>query len=95
MLNSKKIKPPNSLHLRPYNAQCVLNIQGTAKVLNISCLHLIKLLASGDIAYSMTGSHCNIELKNIMVYKELMKTNRRNFLDFLVQESQELNLGYI
>jgi len=25
MLNSKKAKPYNSLHLRPYNAQCGLN----------------------------------------------------------------------
>ena len=72
----------------------MLSTQQAADILNISRPYLVKLLEAGEIPYTKAGTHRRIELKHVLEYKERLKTNRHKNLDYLAQQSQNLNLGY-
>jgi excisionase family DNA binding protein len=71
-----------------------LSTQQAADMLNVSRPHLIKLLEKGIIPYKKVGSHRRIVLKDLLVYEDKQKKNRKNQLNFLTRQAQELNLGY-
>lgn len=72
----------------------VLSTQQAADILNVSRPYFVKLLEEEQIPYSKAGTHRRVELKDILAFKKKMKTKRRKNLDFLSQQSQNLNLGY-
>jgi len=72
----------------------VISTQQAADILNISRPHLVKLLEDGKIPFKKVGTHRRIELKNIVLYENKLKKNRKEKLNFLVKQAQELNLGY-
>jgi excisionase family DNA binding protein len=71
-----------------------LTTQQAADILHISRPHLIKLLSEGKILYKKTGTHRRIELKNLIAYESKLKQTRKEKLNFLARQAQELNLGY-
>lgn len=71
-----------------------LSTQQAADMLNVSRPHLIKLLEQRKIPYKKVGSHRRIVLKDLLVYEDMQKKNRKNQLNFLTRQAQELNLGY-
>lgn len=75
-------------------ADSELSTQQVAEILNASRPHVVKLLEEGKIAYKKVGSHRRVKLNDLLLYQAKLKKERRNVLDFLTQEAQELNLGY-
>lgn len=81
-----------SITLIPSDAE--VSTQQAADMLNISRPHLVKLLEEGEIAFKKVGTHRRIELKHLVAYDKKLKENRKEKLDFLAKQAQELNLGY-
>lgn len=88
----KNMAKGKSLTLIPSDSQ--VSTQQAADLLNVSRPHLVKLLEEGEIPFTKVGTHRRIELKDILKYDEKLKKNRKEQLDFLTKQAQELNLGY-
>jgi excisionase family DNA binding protein len=81
-----------SITLIPSDAE--VSTQQAADMLNVSRPHLVKLLEGGEIPFKKVGAHRRIALRHLMDYEKKLKENRREKLDFLTEQAQELNLGY-
>lgn len=88
----KNMAEGKSLTLIPSATE--VSTQQAADLLHVSRPHLVKLLEEGQIPFKKVGSHRRIELKDILAYEEEQKKNRKDQLDFLSRQAQELNLGY-
>ncbi len=71
-----------------------MSTQQAANMLNVSRPHIVKLLEEKVIPFKKVGTHRRIELKHLIEYEKKLKQNRKQNLDFLAQQAQELNLGY-
>jgi excisionase family DNA binding protein len=82
----------NAVTLIPIHAE--LTTQEAADLLNISRPFLIKLLESGELPYHRVGRHRRVYFKDVMKYKQQIDSQRMQVLDQLVDQAQELNMGY-
>ncbi|WP_370698253.1 excisionase family DNA-binding protein [Fibrella musci] len=71
-----------------------ISTQQAADLLNVSRPHVVKLLEEGAIPFKKVGSHRRLLLEDVLVYATKQKTSRKEQLQFLAQQAQELNLGY-
>ena len=62
-----------------------LTTQDAADFLNVSRPYFIKLIESGAIPYTKTGTHRRILLRDVHAYKKVRDTERRAILDQLAQ----------
>ena len=81
-----------SITLIPSNAE--IGTQQAADMLHVSRPHFVKLLEEGKIPFTKVGAHRRIELKHLMEYQSQLKDTRKEQLDFLAKQAQELNMGY-
>jgi len=81
-----------SITLLPSDAE--VSTQQAAEMLNVSRPYLVKLLEEGQIPFNKVGSHRRIALQDIVAYRNKLKENRAEKLDFLAKQAQDLNLGY-
>lgn len=72
----------------------VLDIQQAADILNVSRPHVVKLMEGGAIPFKKVGSHRRVLLDDVLVNANQQKEARKEQLQFLAQQAQELNLGY-
>ena len=73
-----------------YNRE--LTTQQAANILNVSRPFLVKLLDEGAIPYIKVGSHRRIQLKDLIIYKEQRKVQRRQLLKQLIEMTEEAGL---
>ncbi len=59
-------------------------------MLNVSRPYLIKLLGQGKLPYMMVGTHRRVKFEDLRKYKQQRDIKRRQLLDELIAESQEL-----
>lgn len=71
-----------------------LTTQQAADLLNVSRPHLVKLLDSGKIPFRKVGSHRKVTVKAIKKYEEELRRKRKEALQFLVDQAQEMGLGF-
>jgi len=71
-----------------------IGTQEAANFLEVSRLHVVRLLERGEIPYSKVGTHRRIKVGDLVAYQKKMNSARRKQLNFLARQAQELNLGY-
>jgi len=71
-----------------------LSTQEAADFLKVSRPHLVKLLETGKIPYKKVGVHRRVLVEDVKNYNAALQKTRKESLDFLVKQAQELGLGY-
>lgn len=67
----------------------VLSTQEAANALGVSRPTLVKLLESGEIAFTQPRRHRRIQLKDLRDYQENIRRRRREELDAMTREAAE------
>lgn len=86
----KTMRRGQAVTLAPVSQQ--LTTQQSADLLGISRPTLIKLLTQGKIPFETPGRHRRIRLSDVLAFQELRRSEQREILKELAQESQELGL---
>jgi excisionase family DNA binding protein len=68
--------------------------QEAAMFLNVSRPYLVRLLDEGKIPFHKVGTHRRIRFEDVVAYKEARRQSSRKALQELVDQAQELDLGY-
>jgi excisionase family DNA binding protein len=85
-----EIASGNGVRLLPVRRE--LTTHEAAELLNVSRTYLIGILEKGLIHYRMVGSHRRIALTDLLAYKEKTDAHRKEALDAIAAEAQELKL---
>lgn len=71
-----------------------LTTQQAADMLNVSRPYLIGLLEDGALPHHKTGTHRRVLLRDLQVYQQARMIETRAALRELVEQAQELGMGY-
>ena len=80
----------NAVRVLPVYAE--LTTQQAAEILGVSRPYLVGLLEEGQVPFRKVGSHRRVRLDDLLVYKDKRDRGRRDALNRLTAESQELGL---
>lgn len=69
-----------------------LTTQQAADLLNVSRPHLVAVLEGGEIPHHKVGTHRRIYLRDLLTYKESRDRKRRETLQALVDDAQDLGI---
>lgn len=82
----------NAVTFIPIHAE--LTTQQAADVLNVSRPFLIKLIEEGVLEHRKVGTHRRIRYDDLMTYKHDIDNKRLKALEELVNQAQDLDMGY-
>jgi excisionase family DNA binding protein len=76
-----------AISIAPLNT--MLTTQEAADLLNISRPTLVRLLAEGEIPYTMRGRHRRVLLRDVLDYQERTRSERRRALDEMAADAED------
>lgn len=82
----------NSVQVMPVHAE--LTTQEAANLLNVSRPYVVKLISIGSLPARKVGSHRRIRVQDLLAFKARDDRERREQLNALTREAQDLGLGY-
>ncbi|WP_406873317.1 helix-turn-helix domain-containing protein [Aminobacter sp. P9b] len=82
----------NAVTLIPLHAE--LTTRQAADFLNVSRPHVVKLLDQKKIPFHKVGTHRRIYFTDLEAFKETHEVGRRQALDEIAAEAQEMGMGY-
>lgn len=68
--------------------------QEAAMFLNVSRPYLVRLLDEGKMPFHKVGTHRRIKFEDVVVYRDRRQKASHDALQELVDQAQELDLGY-
>lgn len=71
-----------------------LTTQESANILEVSHPYLVELLESGEIPSQIVETKRQVRYEDVLHYKNQIEEKRRQTLDELVADAQNLNMGY-
>jgi excisionase family DNA binding protein len=71
-----------------------LTSQETSELLNLSRPYVVRLLDRGEIPSHRVGSQRYVRIGDAVAFKEKLDADRREALNNLAEEAQELGMGY-
>jgi excisionase family DNA binding protein len=71
-----------------------VSTQEAAMFLNVSRPYLIRMLDEGKIPYHKVGTHRRIKFEDVVTYRDQRKKASHAALQELVDQAQELDMGY-
>lgn len=71
-----------------------LTTQEAANILEVSHPYLVELLESGEIPSQIVETKRQVRYEDVLHYKNQIDEKRRQTLDELVADAQNLNMGY-
>ena len=78
--------------LIPFDAE--MTSQQAADFLNVSRPFFIQLLDKKQIPFYKVGTHRRIRFEDVLNYKKVIDNKRRETLNELAKQAQELDMGY-
>jgi excisionase family DNA binding protein len=71
-----------------------ISTQEAAMFLNVSRPYLVRMLDEGKIPFHKVGTHRRIKFEDVVAYKDQRTKASQDALQQLVDEAQELDMGY-
>jgi excisionase family DNA binding protein len=84
---SKALSEGHAVTLEPHRA--VLSTQEAADLLGVSRPTLVRLLESGEIAFTKPGRHRRVQLEDVLAYQQRIREHRGNELKAMSAEAAE------
>lgn len=82
----------NGVSVLPLHRQ--LTTSEAAQLLNVSRPHVITLLERGDLPFEKVGTHRRVRLADVLAYRAVQDRRRREALDDIVRQGEDLGLEY-
>jgi excisionase family DNA binding protein len=82
----------NAVTIIPIHAE--LTTQEAADFLNVSRPYLVRLLEQKKMPFHMVGTHRRVRFEDLMAFKASFEKSRREAMDELATQAQELGMGY-